>query len=255
MPINTTAAIPSTNQFLIDAISFLGTLHDSEPRILINRQRCREDELDDLSFAVRKKAMSKLSSLCVYCGSGPGSDPAYERAAIDLGKAMAEAGIRLVYGGGNTGLMGSVARAVIDHGGKVTGIIPEFLKDREVMLKDADDMIVVPDMHTRKQMMFERSDAFVALPGGVGTLEELVEQLTWSQLGQHTKPILIADINGFWRPLLTLFAHMRNFEFIRDGFQVNYLVAEKTTDILPMLEARLRQFASKAGNAAITEKL
>ena len=183
--------------------------------------------------------MNNLSSLCVYCGSGSGTDPAFEQAAFDLGKAMAEADIRLVYGGGNTGLMGTVARAVIDHGGKVTGIIPDFLKDREVMLKDADDMIVVPDMHTRKQMMFDRSDAFVALPGGVGTLEELVEQLTWSQLGQHTKPILIVDMNGFWRPLLTLFAHMRNFEFIRDGFEVNYLVAELIEDILPMLHNKL----------------
>jgi uncharacterized protein (TIGR00730 family) len=211
--------------------------------------------LDDNSAAMQHNRMKNLTSLCVYCGSGPGSDPSYEQAAFDLGKAMAQSGIRLVYGGGNTGLMGTVARAVIDHGGKVTGIIPDFLKDREVMLKDADDMIVVADMHTRKQLMFDRSDAFVALPGGVGTLEELVEQLTWSQLGQHTKPILIADINGFWRPLLTLFAHMRNFEFIRDGFEVNYLVAEKSEDILPMLAARLHHHAGQAGNSAITEKL
>jgi hypothetical protein len=211
--------------------------------------------LDDNSAAMQHNPMDKLTSLCVYCGSGLGSDPSYEKTALDLGKAMAETGIRLVYGGGNTGLMGTVARAVIDNGGKVTGIIPEFLKDREVMLKDADDMIIVPDMHTRKQMMFERSDAFVALPGGVGTLEELVEQLTWSQLGQHTKPILIADINGFWRPLLTLFAHMRNFEFIRDGFEVNYLVADKSEDILPMLTSRLSSQVSNAGNATITEKL
>jgi uncharacterized protein (TIGR00730 family) len=211
--------------------------------------------LDDNSAAMQHNPMDNLTSLCVYCGSGLGSDPSYEKTALDLGKAMAETGIRLVYGGGNTGLMGTVARAVIDNGGKVTGIIPEFLKDREVMLKDADDMIIVPDMHTRKQMMFERSDAFVALPGGVGTLEELVEQLTWSQLGQHTKPILIADINGFWRPLLTLFAHMRNFEFIRDGFEVNYLVADKSEDILPMLTSRLSSQVSNAGNATITEKL
>ena len=105
---------------------------------------------------------------------------------------MAAGGIRLVYGGGNIGLMGTVARAVLDNGGQVTGIIPEFLKTRERMLADVHDLVVVPDMHTRKRIMFERADAFVALPGGVGTLEELVEQLTWSQLGRHRKPILIA---------------------------------------------------------------
>jgi uncharacterized protein (TIGR00730 family) len=168
---------------------------------------------------------------------------------------MAEAGIRLVYGGGNVGLMGTVARAVLDHGGKVTGIIPEFLKQREVMLDGADDMIVVPDMHTRKQLMFERSDAFVALPGGVGTLEELVEQLTWAQLGRHTKPILMADINGFWKPLLVLFAHMRQFNFIRDGFEVNYLVAERSMDIIPMLEAKLALADTQNTGAHLIEKL
>ena len=183
--------------------------------------------------------MSKIQSICVYCGSGDGSDPVFTNVAREFGIHMAEVGIRLVYGGGNVGLMGTVARAVLDHGGKVTGIIPEFLKQREVMLDGADDMIVVPDMHTRKQLMFERSDAFVALPGGVGTLEELVEQLTWAQLGRHTKPILMADINGFWKPLLVLFAHMRQFNFIRDGFEVNYLVAERSMDIIPMLEASI----------------
>ena len=211
--------------------------------------------LDDSSFAMQQNHMKKLTSICVYCGSGQGNDPAFEQAAFHLGKTMAEEGIRLVYGGGNTGLMGTVARAVIDHGGKVTGIIPEFLKDREVMLKEADDMIVVPDMHTRKQLMFDRADAFVALPGGVGTLEELVEQLTWSQLGQHTKPILIADIKGFWKPLLALFEHMRDTRFIRDGFNVNYLVADTSEDILPMLMASTRHHVPKVGDRAITEKL
>ena len=199
--------------------------------------------------------MTNLNSLCVYCGSGNGSDPVFVEAAITLGKMMAHSGIRLVYGGGNTGLMGTVARAVIDHGGLVTGIIPEFLKDREVMLKDADEMIVVPDMHTRKQLMFDKADAFVALPGGVGTLEELVEQLTWAQLGRHTKPILIADINGFWRPLLSLFTHMRETEFIRHGFDVTYLVAEKAEDIVPMLEAKAKLIPPHGMSERIAEKL
>ena len=166
--------------------------------------------------------MTNPRSLCVYCGSGNGSDPAFKSAAIELGEAFARNQIRLVYGGGNVGLMGTIARTVIDNGGLVTGIIPEFLKAREVMFSDADETIVVPDMHTRKMLMFEKSDGFVALPGGVGTLEELVEQLTWSQLGRHDKPIMLANINGFWDPLLTLFDHMRDFKFIREEFEVTY---------------------------------
>lgn len=179
--------------------------------------------------------MKNPLSICVYCGSGFGTDPAFKIAANELGKSMADAGIRLVYGGGNVGLMGEVAKAVKDNGGYVTGIIPRFLKDREIMFEEADENIVVDDMHTRKRMMFEKSDAFVALPGGVGTLEELIEQLTWAQLGRHTKPIVIADIKGFWRPLITLMAHMRNFEFIREGLEVNYGVAEHARDIVPMI--------------------
>jgi uncharacterized protein (TIGR00730 family) len=198
---------------------------------------------------------TNLRSLCVYCGSGNGSDPEFVSAARELGRSMAQAGIRLVYGGGNTGLMGTVARAVIDHGGLVTGIIPEFLKDREVMLQEADDMIVVPDMHTRKQLMFERADAFVALPGGVGTLEELVEQLTWAQLGRHTKPILIADIKGFWKPLLVLFDHMRDTHFIREGFAVNYLVAQTASEIVPMLKKRLIEYPNHDTQVGLTERL
>jgi len=181
--------------------------------------------------------MNEITSICVYCGSGHGLDPAFSQAATDLGRAMAENGVRLVYGGGNVGLMGAVARAVLDHGGHVTGIIPEFLRARELMIADAQELVVVPDMHTRKQMMFDRADAFVALPGGVGTLEELVEQMTWSQLGQHRKPILVADIAGFWRPFLSLLDHMREQGFVRAGFDVNYLVAERTADIIPMIRA------------------
>jgi uncharacterized protein (TIGR00730 family) len=130
---------------------------------------------------------------------------------------MAEHGIGLVYGGGNVGLMGTVARAVLDQGGYVTGIIPDFLKAREKMLDDVQETIVVSDMHTRKRLMFEKADAFVALPGGIGTLEELVEQMTWAQLGQHTKPILMLSTKGFWKPLMTLVAHMREQGFIRPG--------------------------------------
>jgi uncharacterized protein (TIGR00730 family) len=181
--------------------------------------------------------MSDLKTICVYCGSASGSNPEHRQAAEDLGRSMAEAGIGLVYGGGNAGLMGTIARSVLAHGGHVTGIIPDFLRDRELILANAQDMVVVPDMHTRKRLMFERSDAFVALPGGVGTLEELVEQMTWVQLQQHTKPVLIADIDGFWQPLLSLLDHMRENGFVRPGAEVNYLVAERTRDILPMLQS------------------
>src|ERR1700753_4083299 len=138
--------------------------------------------------------MSKIKTVCVYCGSGPGTDARFVEAAIAFGKALAENGIRLVYGGGSIGLMGAIATSVLDHGGSGTGITPDFLTSRENALKRIQEMIVTPDMHERKRLMFERSDAFVALPGGIGTLEELVEQLTWQQLGRHSQPVLLANI-------------------------------------------------------------
>jgi uncharacterized protein (TIGR00730 family) len=186
---------------------------------------------------------SLIHSVCVFCGSGNGSDPVFLQSAEMLGRLMAEAGIRLVYGGGSNGLMGTVARSVLAHGGHVTGIIPHFLKSRESMLEGAQDMYVTNDMHERKRLMFDKSDAFVALPGGIGTLEELVEQMTWAQLGQHNKPILLANMAGFWKPLLVLLAHMREYQFIRPSLEVQYLVAESVPDILPMLEQAARMKA------------
>jgi uncharacterized protein (TIGR00730 family) len=180
---------------------------------------------------------NKIKTVCVYCGSGPGTNPRFVEAAKALGKALAEGGIRLVYGGGSIGLMGAVATSVLDHGGTVTGIIPDFLTIRENALKRVQELIVTPDMHERKRLMFERSDAFVALPGGIGTLEELVEQLTWQQLGRHSKPVLIANIEGFWEPLLALLAHMRATHFIRASLAVDILKAERVEDILPRLQA------------------
>jgi uncharacterized protein (TIGR00730 family) len=182
-------------------------------------------------------AMNNIKTVCVYCGSGPGTNPRFVEAAIAFGKALAESGIRLVYGGGSIGLMGAVATSVLDHGGAVTGIIPDFLTARENALTRVQEMIVTPDMHERKRLMFERSDAFVALPGGIGTLEELVEQLTWQQLGRHSKPILLANIDGFWEPLLALFTHMRATQFIRPNLAVEILKAERVEDILPRLRA------------------
>ena len=184
-----------------------------------------------------------LNSVCVYCGSSSGSDPRFAAAAEALGAALAREGLQLVYGGGNSGLMGIVARATLAHGGMVCGIIPEFLKTRELMLREAQELIVVPDMHTRKRLMFERADAFVALPGGIGTLEELVEQMTWAQLDQHRKPVLMLDIAGFWRPLLSLLAHMRAYQFIRPGLDIRYLVAERVEDAIPMLKSAVARAA------------
>jgi len=133
--------------------------------------------------------------------------------------------------------MGEVARAVLAHKGHVTGIIPSFLSEKERMLRDVQELIVTEDMHQRKQLMFERSDAFVALPGGIGTLEELVEQLTWSQLGRHTKPIVLANIAGFWDPLCALLDHMRAQAFIRESMAVRFITVDRAEDILPAIAA------------------
>jgi len=181
--------------------------------------------------------MSLIRTVCVYCGSGPGTDPAFVEAARQFGRLLAENSIGLVYGGGSVGLMGDLAEAVLDCDGRVTGIIPDFLMAQERVLRESQEVIVTRDMHERKQLMFERADAFVALPGGIGTLEELVEQLTWAQLGRHKKPILIANIAGFWDPLRALLDHMRELQFIRAEFAVELLEARRVEDILPMLAA------------------
>ena len=177
--------------------------------------------------------MSEIRNICVYCGSSDGRNPAFRAAADDFGRLLAENGIGLVYGGGSLGLMGTTARAVLRHGGHVTGIIPEFLTVRERMLRDVQELIVTEDMHDRKRMMFDRSDAFVALPGGIGTLEETVEMLTWGQLGRHAKPVVLANVNGYWDPLCELFGHMRDEVFIRSDLDIGYIVVDSIADIIP----------------------
>jgi uncharacterized protein (TIGR00730 family) len=179
--------------------------------------------------------MSNIKSVCVYCGSGPGTDPAFVEAAERFGRELAANGVRLIYGGGKVGIMGAISRAVIEAGGEVTGIIPEFLMEREHARKAGNDLIVTRDMHERKRNMFELADAFVAMPGGVGTLEEIVEQITWAQLGRHKKPVLLANVKGFWEPLCALFDHMKALQFIRAGLDFELLVADRVDDILPML--------------------
>jgi uncharacterized protein (TIGR00730 family) len=199
--------------------------------------------------------MSLIRAVCVYCGSSPGADPAYVAAARALGKVLADDGVRLVYGGGSIGMMGTLAGSVLAHGGSVTGIIPEFLVNKERMLAGASDMVVTRDMHERKRLMFERADAFVALPGGIGTLEELVEQLTWAQLGRHRKPILVANIGGFWDPLLELIEHMKGLGFLHSK-QVGYLIADDVKDILPALrKAAARAAETEAAGAEVLRRL
>ena len=143
--------------------------------------------------------------VAVFCGSSPGASPAYRAAAVELGTALAAARVGLVYGGGNGGLMGAVAEAVAAGGGDVVGIIPAALQPREISGTTVGELRIVPDMHTRKRMMFDEADAFIALPGGFGTLEELLEMITWQQLGLHTKPVGVLDTAGFYGPLLSFF--------------------------------------------------
>ncbi|KZK83407.1 LOG family protein YvdD [Pseudovibrio sp. Ad13] len=179
--------------------------------------------------------MKTLKSICVYCGSNAGSQPLFEKAAIQLGELLAREGIRLVYGGGSIGLMGAVAKTVLENGGEVTGVIPKFLMEREVMLEDAHELIVTQDMHERKRTMFEKADAFIALPGGIGTLEELVEMLTWAQLGRHDKPMLLLNLDQFWTPLVELLDHMRSLGFIRPDSDITYEITEDVAQSVHIL--------------------
>jgi len=179
---------------------------------------------------------SKIRKICVYCGSGPGTDPAFAESARAFGAILAKNGVGLVFGGGAVGIMGAIAKSVLDHGGSVTGIIPEFLVAREHAMRGTDNLIITRDMHERKRKMFEMADAFVAMPGGIGTLEEVVEQITWVQLGRHRKPILLANIKNFWEPLCALIDHMKSLEFIREDLSFDLLVADRVEDILPKLQ-------------------
>ncbi len=193
----------------------------------------------------KSRPKSKLN-FCVFCGSGEGKNPIYAKSAKILGAHMAKSDIGLVYGGGSLGLMGVMAKSVLKNNGYVTGIIPEFLSEREMMLRDVDDLIITRDMHERKALMFEKSDAFIALPGGIGTLEELVEQLTWSQLGQHKKPIYLADIDNFWQPLLVLIEHMTEEHFIREGLEVNHQVLSDIDTMVPTILSDLEKLEPTA---------
>ncbi|WP_082520062.1 TIGR00730 family Rossman fold protein [Rhizobium sp. Root1220] len=201
-----------------------------------------------------------IRSICVYCGSRPGRDPAHMAAGRALGKEIAEYDLRLVYGGGTKGIMGAVASGVLSNGGKVTGIIPEFLIDMEATrhsLGQLNELIVTPDMHARKHAMFERSDAFVALPGGIGTLEEIIEIMTWAQLGRHEKPMVFANINGFWDPMMELLRHMTDEGFVHTAHRVQPLVIDDVSEIIPGIIAQAAEIASadRDGEEAVISKM
>lgn len=181
--------------------------------------------------------MIPLNSVCVFCGSRKGFNTLHQESAQQLGRDIAQAGLRLVYGGGGIGLMNVVARAALDANGDVTGVIPEYLARSEMALESLTDLLVVDSLHERKRIMFERSDAFVALPGGIGTLDEIVELLLWRQVGLHDKPIILVNEDNFWGPLETLL-----MQLAKDGFAAaltshHYIVVETVDDVLPALRA------------------
>ena len=196
-----------------------------------------------------------IHRLCVYCGSATGNQPEFASAARGLGQHMAEQDIGLVYGGGGMGLMGEVARAVLAAGGHVTGIIPEFLVQKERMLDSVNELIVTASMHERKMAMFERSTGFVALPGGIGTLEELAEILTWAQLQQHARPIILLNTVGYWSSLLSLIDKMRKDGFIRPGFEVKLDVVAEPDEVIAAYRHRLSITKDVAPVAILQNKL
>ncbi|MCE4068731.1 MULTISPECIES: TIGR00730 family Rossman fold protein [Pseudomonas] len=178
-----------------------------------------------------------LRSICVFCGASPGATPIYQEAAEALGRHLAENGIQLVYGGGAVGLMGMVANAALAAGGEVIGIIPQSLKDAEVGHSGLTRLEVVDGMHARKARMAELSDAFIALPGGLGTLEELFEVWTWGQLGYHAKPLGLLEVNGFFDPLLTFLDHLVQERFVRQPHREMLQRAASPAELVDALAA------------------
>ena len=181
--------------------------------------------------------MARIDSVCVFCGSKFGNDPAWTRAAERLGALLAEADIRLVYGGGRIGLMGAVAQAAMRAGGRVSGVIPDHLMKLEVADTDITELVVVDSMHERKRRMFELADGFVVLPGGLGTLDETFEIVTWKQLRHHSKPIVMLDVNGYWTPFLDLVRAIVAGGFAHPAVADLYTVVATPEAVLPALRA------------------
>jgi len=192
--------------------------------------------MPDLSSRQAGAATRALSSVCVYCGSSNAADPAFLEAAFQIGAAFAGAGLKLVYGGGGVGLMGATARGAHQAGGQVLGIIPDFLRGREQPFDDVETVIVA-SMHERKMLMFERSDAFVVLPGGIGTLEEIIELLSWRRLDLHRKPIIFHNPRGFWDPLFALLRHTIDEGLTPPSLADCWRSVEKAEEVTPALLA------------------
>jgi len=202
-----------------------------------------------------------LVSVCLFCGSSNGAHPDYGRAAADFGRILAEGDVRLVYGGGGVGLMGAAARAAHAAGGEVLGVMPDFLRRHEGLYDEVETRVVT-NMHDRKRIMFENSDAFAIFPGGVGTLEEVVELMSWRRLDLHRKPIVFLDLQGFWRPFLAMMAHT-----VEEGFTPAWLpdtwgVVETVEEVLPMIRRMRAEAEAGPGfygyadqNAQVTSKL
>ena len=181
--------------------------------------------------------MAHIKSLCVYCGSRMGKNSHFKKLAENFGTILARENIRLVYGGGNIGLMGIIANKVMEQGGKVTGIIPGHLDEEEAGWKEATDFFVVDNMHERKRMMFDHSDAFIALPGSIGTLDETIEVITWKQLRLHDKPIVIVNVDGYWQSLLALIDNFIEQEFTSPEVRKLFHVVETVEDVVPLLKS------------------
>ncbi|TPL46441.1 TIGR00730 family Rossman fold protein [Mesorhizobium sp. B2-4-6] len=199
-----------------------GSSQDQEPTL----------SLDDALYPMQ----TRIRTICVFGGAKKGNDPRLAEAATALGDAIGSAGIRLVYGGGGEGLMGAVAAAAATAGSEVIAIAPRFLVERMSMPRGVVQTITVPDMHMRKRLMFDYADAFVALPGGIGTIEELAEVMTWRKLERHSKPILVANFCDFWSPWLELLDHLEDAGFLCGQVSAACLVADAPTAIVPMLQ-------------------
>ena len=184
-----------------------------------------------------------IRRLAVYCGSAAGADPAFADAARELGRLMVERDIDLVYGGGKLGLMGIVADTVLDAGGKVFGVIPEALVAHEVAHRGCTELHTVANMHERKARMTELTDAFVALPGGIGTLDELFEAWTWNALGYHSKPLCLLNVHGFWNDLADFMDHVRDSGFLSDARRNQLLKADTPGDAIDLLDAAAKSAA------------
>lgn len=188
--------------------------------------------------------MKRVQSVCVYCGSRFGNDPAYAETAERLGRLLAKRGLRLVFGAGGLGLMGTVARAALEAGGEVVGIIPTHLQRTEVALPDLTETIITGTMHERKMLMFERSDAFVTLPGGIGTLDEMVEMISWRQLMLHDKPLALVDVNGYWQPFIAMLEAVIAAGFAPESLRDFYAVVPDVDDVPEVLEGLKEKLVS-----------